>query len=378
MNFSLLGTFGAGVLTFLSPCVLPLAPILVANLMSVQNPSRFDRLKATVWFCLGFTLVFVLFGMSLPLIHSALGGAKPWLLALSGAALAAFGLRMMGMLGEGRLVNWLSRSFHLPEFGSKFPKGIQGFVFGALFGLSWTPCVGPVLGGVLTYVASQEAAPLQGAALLSSFALGISLPLIAIAVASDRVLPLLQRLKRYLPRIEYAAGLGLFIFGVYVVSQARLQDFVYRGQPDGALTATTHKQQVIRLDQRKAGMSRMVFFYSDNCPVCHAMESYLPEFEEACASNGFELVRINVDRSENSAAAEHFGVRAVPTISMLNSEGAELVHLVGYQTQSRLREAAKAVTKLACAQVKSAIPAELEDQMLPAGTKTSCEIGAAC
>lgn len=378
MSFSLLGTFAAGLLTFLSPCILPLAPILLANLLSIKNPTRFDRFKATIWFSLGFTLVFAFLGISLPFISSALGGATPLLIAVGGLMLALFGLRMMGMLGEGRLAAWLTRSFHLPELSSKLPKGLQGLGFGALFGLSWTPCVGPVLGGVLTYVASQESTPWQGAALLSSFALGISLPLLLIAIASDRVSPVLGKLKRHLPRIEYAAGLGLFVFGVYVVSQARLQDFIHRGTPSGALTAVNHQQQAVRLDQGKPGVSRMVFFYSDNCPVCHAMERYLPEFEAACASASFEVVRINVDHSENGAAAQYFGVRAVPTISVLNSKGAELVHLVGYQTQSRLREAARTVTELACAKEGAVAPSDLNEKFLPPRSKAMCEVGAAC
>jgi cytochrome c-type biogenesis protein len=236
-----------------------------------------------------------------------------------------------------------------------------------------------VLGGVLTYVASQEATPIQGAALLSAFALGISLPLLAIAIASDHVLPLLNRLKRLLPKIEYAAGLGLFIFGIYVLSQARLNDFLIRTQPNRIIAAIDYRGKQTRLDQGEPGTSRMVFFYSQHCPVCHAMEKFLPEFERTCSSKDFELIRINVDWAENSDASHHFGVRAVPTISFLNHKGAELVHLVGYQTQGRLREAARTATQVACAKNNSLAPSEIEKALDSLDhQEKNCQVGTAC
>lgn len=379
MTFSYLGAFGAGILTFLSPCVLPLAPILIANVVSMKDPGRFDRLKATLWFCLGFSAVFILLGLSLPAATQVLGGAKPLLLAAGGLALILFGMRMMGMLGQGKLSFFLNKSLHLPDFVSRLPKGLQGLGFGAVFGLSWTPCVGPVLGGVLTYVASQQSSPLQGGLLLASFALGISLPLLGLAAGSEWLTPVFARLKAYLPKIEYAAGIGLFLFGAYIISQARLQDFSTRSAPELPLVAVDSNERKIRLDAAKQNSSRMVFFYSDHCPVCHAMETYLPEFEQSCSSSNFEVVRVNVDRAENSSVARHFGVRAVPTISFLNDRGAELIHLVGYQTQSRLRDGARTVANLSCAKVREVqSPSErVQDSVFP-GDKSSCAVGARC
>lgn len=378
MSLSILGVFGAGLLTFISPCVLPMAPIMIANLLSVKDVGRWERFRATLWFTLGFSLIFVLMGLSLPALTSLLGGAKPYLIGVGGALLALFGLRMMGALGESKLASWLTRSFHLPMFASRLPKGLQGLVFGALFGLSWTPCVGPVLGGVLTYVASQEASPAQGAVLLGAFALGISLPLIALAVGYEYVSPALGRMKRFLPRIEYAAGLGLFVFGVFVLSQVRLQDFSLRSAPTESIAAVDSRHNPVRLDEGKPNSTRMVFFYSENCPICHQMERYLPEFEKSCTSSHFELVRINVDLPENSRVASHFGIRAVPTTALLTDRGAEVVRLVGYQTQSRLRDAARTVTKVECAKGDTSAPLNLDEKLRLPGEKTSCDVGAAC
>lgn len=345
MNFSLLGVFGAGLLTFLSPCVLPLVPILTASLVVTGDSSRWARLKGALWFSVGFAIVFVSLGLGLSALAPFLGHAKPYLLGFGGLIFALFGLKMMGYFKS----TTLNRSFHIPDIRSRFPKGMQGLVFGMLFGLSWTPCVGPVLGGVLTYVASQERSTGEGAALLLSFATGISLPILLFAVAADRLTPVLNRLKKHLPRIEYAAGLGLFVFGIYIAQQARFLPAENANLgPSSNLAVTLTSGDRIALQEAGNKSARMLFFYSEHCPICRAMEPFLPSVEKSCAGDDFQLLRVNVDLPENQAAAARFSVRATPTIALLSPSGKELVHLVGFQTEGRLIEAAKTVTSVAC------------------------------
>ncbi|MCM2322802.1 MAG: sulfite exporter TauE/SafE family protein [Oligoflexia bacterium] len=370
MSFSFLGAFGAGLLTFLSPCVLPLAPILTASLI-VSDSNRLARLRSTLWFAVGFSAVFVVMGLGIGALSRSLGDAKPVLLAIAGLVLALFGLRMMGLIDTRRFFAWMERSVHLPDFSRRIPRGLHGLLFGALFGLSWTPCVGPVLGGILTYVASQERTLLEGAALLFSFALGIALPLVAIALASERMTPLLGRLKKFLPRIEYATGLGVFVFAVVILNQARMESpNLFKHAPDKVVGAVSDSGKFVGLGEETANVGRMVFFYSENCPVCHAMDAYLPGFERNCASDNLEVIRVNIDRRENQGAARRFAIKAVPTVSILNDQGVEIAHLVGYQMESRLRDAAKRVTGLVCRGDSVDLPAP--------GGKTECDVGKAC
>ncbi|MBC7395837.1 MAG: conjugal transfer protein TraF [Bdellovibrionales bacterium] len=351
MSLSLFGIFGAGLLTFLSPCVLPLVPVFTASLSVSGQSGKFGRLVSTLWFVTGFTLVFVLFGLSLPAVISVLGPLKPLLIGISGVVLILYGLKMSETIDLGKYLPWMNSTLQ-----AKLPKsvninGMQGLLFGALFGLSWTPCVGPLLGGVLTYVASQESSSVRSALMLFVFAMGIASPLLAVALMFDRLAPLLKGLRSKLPMIEKTTGFALILFGVFVLGQARFQKSSAEtlGATD-SVSVNSPSGSAVVLDGASLGHARMVFFYSTHCPICHAMESFMPAFEQSCSSSAFDVVRVNVDDQSNQAAAAKYGVHAVPTLSLLNETGREIIHLVGYQTESRLRDAAKTLTGLVCAE----------------------------
>lgn len=138
------------------------------------------------------------------------------------------------------------------------------------------------------------------------------------------------------------------------------------------MTATDQNGKTISIGEKNNKASRLVFFYSDHCPVCHAMESFLPDFERDCSSPHFEISKINVDDMTNTAAANRFRVRAVPTISLISPDGYELAHLVGYQTDGRLREAAHIATSTFCKNEHDRkIP-------FPLPHDSACELGRKC
>ena len=381
MTLSYFGVFGAGVLTFLSPCVLPLIPILAASFVLSDIHDRWARFKSTLWFTAGFTLVFVLMGLSLSWISSVLGPLKPVLLMISGCVLAIFGLHLSGALEafswtnrlSAGLRNLLSGSKHIPDFSRYFPRGLHGFLFGAMFGLSWTPCVGPVLGGVLTYVASQERSAYESALFLLCFALGIALPLVIVSVAAEKIRPHLAWLKKHLRKVEYVTGVGLLFFGVYLMNQGRLSvpDHV---AASGQVLATDPVGNQYDLSKPVANTVRMVFFYSETCPICRAMERYLPEFEKTCTSDRFQFIRVNVNLPANLVAASRFSIRAVPTVAVISPKGTEVARLIGYQTQSRLENAAETSTAFLC-QNRVPVDPVLTPLAVPAATPSS---GATC
>lgn len=377
MSWSWLGLFAAGLGTFLSPCVFPLVPILVASWATtdLERGSRWSRVRSTAWFAVGFTLAFVALGSGFGALSSALGSMKPALFLIASVILAIFGLRMTGVIRGDGMLSWVHRSFRLPDFTGKLPRGLNGVVFGLIFGLGWTPCVGPVLGAVLTYVASKQGSPARGATMLLVFSLGISLPLLGVAFGLERVTPWLARMRRWIPKIEYAMGVGLLIFASMLLMQARFAGTaaLSSANPASPVVAMDVQNETLTLGRAKPGQTRMVFFFSEHCPVCHAMERYLPDFEKSCASKAFRFSRVDVDQAENSSAAERFNIRAVPVVSVFDDQGREVLHLVGYQTEARLRDAARAFGGLLCrsaATGKESMPEFNPDQ--------ACRLGEHC
>lgn len=361
--------FGAGIATFASPCVLPLAPILIASWTTAGSGPR-ARIYSTLGFTLGFTTTFVALGLGANLLVQLLAPFKPILFITAAGILAAFGLKMLGLIQARGIFSVLNRSWLLPDFSKKIPRAFSGLIFGLVFGLGWTPCVGPILGGVLTYVASQESSGIRGGMMLFSFSIGIALPLLALAAFSEKLNPVLTQLKGWLPKIEWATGFGLILFAIMLFNQARFETL--GNKKIQAVSATDQNGNRISLGKQDGKTTRLVFFYSDHCPVCHAMESFLPDFEKDCASSRFEISKVNVDDRANSAAANRFQVRAVPTISLISPDGYEIAHLVGYQTEGRLREAAQVTTSAFCKNDhERKIP-------IPLPFDSTCELGKKC
>jgi cytochrome c-type biogenesis protein len=200
--------------------------------------------------------------------------------------------------------------------------------------------VGPILGGVLTYVASQERTLSEGVLLLGTFSSAIVLPLLGVAIGTDYFLPQLRKLNRFTPRIEMLAGYGLIVFSVVMLKDAYLSWPSAQSAP--ALTAQSESTQP------GAVPTQMLFFYTDSCPVCYRMKNFLPDFAEECTSDAFRLVPIDLGDASNAQLAAQFNVRAVPTISVLDPKGEEVLHLVGYQSKVALRQAAEAITARTC------------------------------
>lgn len=364
-----LALFGAGLATFASPCVLPLAPILIASWTTAGNKPR-ARIYTTLGFTVGFTITFVALGSGASLLVQLFATFKPILFISASLILGLFGLKMLGLIQSKGILSRLNRSWILPDYSKKFPRSLNGLIFGLIFGIGWTPCVGPILGGVLTYVASRESSGVRGAMMLLFFSLGIALPLLVLAAFAEKLTPVLIQLKRWLPKIEWATGFGLVLFAITLFNQARFESL--GNQAIQPVTATDQNGKTISIGEKNNKASRLVFFYSDHCPVCHAMESFLPDFERDCSSPHFEISKINVDDMTNTAAANRFRVRAVPTISLISPDGYELAHLVGYQTDGRLREAAHIATSTFCKNEHDRkIP-------FPLPHDSACELGRKC
>jgi cytochrome c-type biogenesis protein len=209
--------FAAGVLGFLSPCVLPLVPSYIGFLTGMTFPPdtgvrRRAALVHALLFVAGFSLVFILLGASATAVGRALNYYQVWVQRVGGALIILFGLVCLGAPHRG----WLTRErrFHL----ERKPLGYLGSaVVGMAFGAGWTPCIGPVLGGILTLAAASTEV-VRGVLLLAVYSAGLALPFLLAAVALESFFDWFQRFRRFLPWIMRITGIMLVGMGLLLVT----------------------------------------------------------------------------------------------------------------------------------------------------------------
>jgi cytochrome c-type biogenesis protein len=216
----ILVAFGARMLSFLSPCVLPLVPgyvsmvsgLSAADLEKAQRRDLRPVLLGMGAFVLGFTLVFVALGATVSALGQLLARHERTFEIVSGVIIGLLGLWLAG-LGAPALFHQERRFHPLPsKLGPWAP-----LVMGMAFAFGWTPCIGPVLGGVLTLSAAR-ATLLSGVVLLVAYSLGLGVPFIATGLAFRRLTSVLARVRRRLWLIDLIAGAGLVIFGALLVT----------------------------------------------------------------------------------------------------------------------------------------------------------------
>ena len=210
--------FAAGLLSFLSPCVLPLIPSYVGFLtgMSVEEAEqrRGTAVLHGLWFVAGFSLVFVLLGAAASAVGHLLRDYQVWLGRAGGVLLILFGIYLLGVFRPAVLMReWRIQLAHKPL--GYFGSAVVGFTFGA----AWTPCIGPILGGILTLAATQTGLG-QGMGLLAIYALGLAIPFLVTALALDRFLVWFQRFRPYIVWVDRIAGGMLIVLGILLVTDS--------------------------------------------------------------------------------------------------------------------------------------------------------------
>ena len=213
--------FTAGLFSFLSPCVLPLFPSYLSFItgMSVADLStdltaaaRRRVMLHSVIFVLGFSVVFVALGASFSAAGQVLFQYRDWIRRIGGLLIIVFGLYIAGLLNVGvfgRTQQWQIR---------EKPAGYVGsFLVGVTFAIGWTPCVGPILGSILT-LASSETTVQQGIALLLAYSAGLGVPFLLSSIALGGFLRFFKRYRPFIPTVERAAGVLLVAVGILVIT----------------------------------------------------------------------------------------------------------------------------------------------------------------
>lgn len=210
----------AGVISFTSPCCLPLIPSYLSYVTALPvaelgtRQARTVTLRASLLFVAGFTMVFTALGASFAFVGSALLANVPMIVRIAGVGILLMGL---GMLGVFRMP-WLYREWR--PIGRSSNRGSMGaFPLGMAFAVGWVPCIGPVLATILATAASTQTAP-WGAVLLALYSLGLGIPFIALGLGFQRMRGSVAWLQRHARRVEQVAGALLVGVGVLFVSGA--------------------------------------------------------------------------------------------------------------------------------------------------------------
>lgn len=207
--------FSAGLLSFLSPCVLPLIPSYLTFVTGVGlddlGTVRRSALLHALLFVLGFTLIFVALGASATVLGRLLVAYRIWITRAGGALVILFGLYLLGAVRVAAFDR--DRRVHL----ANKPVGYLGTALvGVAFGAGWTPCLGPILGAILTYTAATADLS-RGLPLLLAYSIGLALPFLLAAVAVERFLETVTRLRPYLTRISHISGAVLIVVGLLMM-----------------------------------------------------------------------------------------------------------------------------------------------------------------
>ncbi|WP_433583590.1 cytochrome c biogenesis CcdA family protein [Paenibacillus amylolyticus] len=227
----LFGVFGAGLLSFFAPCILPLIPVYVSylsgSMVNGTNQQQFDnnsvQLRSTLvlrtfLFVLGLSLVFVLLGFGSGIVGNMI--SSPVFIAICGAIVVLFGIYQTGLIR----LSWLERERKLSSDHARRGGYVGAFLLGLTFSFGWTPCIGPVLAAILG-IAAGEGSPLYGGFLMFLYTLGLAIPFLILSIFSEYVMKRIRRLYRYMGVIKITSGCILIVMGLLLMTD-RLNSLV--------------------------------------------------------------------------------------------------------------------------------------------------------
>ena len=221
-NVTLLAAFAAGFLSFVSPCVLPLIPGYISFVSGISvdemradtapSTSRLQVFLTSLAFVIGFSIVFVALGASATAIGKFMFAKLPLLSKIAGVILIVFGLHTMGVFRLAFLET--EKRVH----SQRKPAGPLGaMLVGIAFAFGWTPCIGPILGGILAIAGSKNTVS-EGVTLLAVYSLGLGIPFLLTSLAINQFFSAAKRIRKYYHAVEVTSGVLLIAIGVLIVT----------------------------------------------------------------------------------------------------------------------------------------------------------------
>jgi cytochrome c-type biogenesis protein len=221
-NITFITAFGAGILSFISPCILPIVP----GYLSFISGVTFDELQEkqqkiiyrvfinSLFFVLGFSVVFISLGASASFISGFLRDYMYIISKIAGALIIILGLHFVGLFK----IRWLNYERRF-QVGSRQLGVVGSFVVGLAFAFGWTPCIGPILAGILALAAVEETVG-RGVLLLGFYSAGLAVPFLLTAIAFNSFISVSSRIKRHFKMVEIIAGSFLILVGLLIFTNS--------------------------------------------------------------------------------------------------------------------------------------------------------------
>ena len=214
-NVSILLAFSAGVLSFLSPCVLPLIPMYLSYLAgsTIEDISKKQKITViykSIGFILGFTIIFVIMGLSITTLGKLFQSNKDLFRKVGGIIIIIFGIHTTGLIK----IKYLYREKRLLNFNN---LGISSIFLGMAFAIGWTPCIGPVLTSILIYAGNSQTIA-KGLMLLISYSIGLGIPFLLSAFLIEAISKYIKRIYKYFNIISIVSGILLIILGIMTLT----------------------------------------------------------------------------------------------------------------------------------------------------------------
>ena len=223
---ALMISLAAGVLSFLSPCVLPIVPpylaymggVTVSDMQGAETRARRRAVASAAFFVLGLSTVFLFLGFTASAFGRFFLSNQEWFVSIAGIVIMIFGAHFIGVYRIG----FMDREMRM-DAGDRGGSMFGAYVLGLAFAFGWTPCIGPILGAILS-IAASEADVVRGTTLLAAYALGLGIPFLLVAAFFPSMTGLMNWMKRHMDRIEKVMGLLLWTVGLLMLT-GKFTDF---------------------------------------------------------------------------------------------------------------------------------------------------------
>lgn len=221
--------FLAGLVSFASPCVLPIIPGFLAYIAGTslgEGSKKKDIFLSSVFFVLGFSVVFAVLGVLLNTVLANVAyGAQTWLARIGGTVIILFGLYLTGLIQ----IPWLGRAHSMRVNAKNHSRHITSFLFGFAFAAGWTPCVGAILGAIIALAAAH---PGSAFFLLLSYSIGLGIPFLAVGLFASQASSFIERHAKAFATLSKVFGAVLIVLGIFVFTQelSRVASFDFVNQ----------------------------------------------------------------------------------------------------------------------------------------------------